>query len=169
MEAQCKVADGNPLLVLEQFKVTTELDDKAGGIDLKVVVTNVPQLNLLGRQAMVELGLTDLTRHLMRNMEGPKKLSVGQLITESTLRSLQKACKQCCQEFPNLFKPELGCLKGFEFELKFKPEARPIFCKPRPFPLAILEDLNDTYKDGIRKGMWKPTGFNAYSTPVVPV
>ena len=169
VEAEYKVADGNPLQVLGQFEVTAELDGKAGGIDLKVVVTNVPQLNLLGRQAMVELGLTDLTGHFMRNMEGPKKLSVGQLTTESTVGSLQKACKQCCQEFPDLFKPELGCLKNFELEVKFKPEAKPIFCRPRPVPLAILEDLNDAYEDGIRKGVWKPTDFNAYGTPVVPV
>ena len=165
VEAQYKVADGNPLQVLGQFEVTAELDGKAGGIDLKVVVTNVPQLNLLGRQAMVELGLIDLTEHFMRHMEGPKKLSVGQLTTESTVGSLQKACKQCCQEFP-----ELGYSKDFELDIKFKLEARPIFCKPRLFPLAFLDDLiNETYEDKIRKGVWKATDFNAYGTPMVSV
>ena len=68
-----------------------------------------------------------------------------------------------------MFKQELGCLKKFELEVKFKPEARPIFCKPRPVPLAILEDLNDAYEDEIRKGVWKPTDFNVYGTPMVPV
>ena len=38
-------------------------------------------------------------------------------------------------------------------EVKFKPEAIPIFCKPRPVPLVILEDLNDAYDDEIRKGV----------------
>ena len=66
-------------------------------------------------------------------------------------------------------KPELGCLKDFELEIKFKPEARPIFGQPIPVPLVILEDLNDTYEGGIRKGVWKPTDFNAYGTLVVPV
>ena len=78
VEAQYKVADGNPLQVLGQFKSL---------------------LDLLGRQAMVELGLTDLTGHFMRHMEGPKKLSVRQLTMESPVGSLQKACKQLCQEF----------------------------------------------------------------------
>ena len=76
--------------VLGQFKVTAELDGKVGGVNLKVVITNVPQLNLLSRQAMVELGLTDLTWLLMWHMEEPRK-----------------ACKQLCQEFPDLFKPDL--------------------------------------------------------------
>ena len=46
-EAQDKDTDGNPLQVLGQSEVTVDLDGKAGGINLKVVVTNVPQLNLL--------------------------------------------------------------------------------------------------------------------------
>ena len=129
----------------------------------------MPQLNLLGTQTMVELGLTNLTGYFMKHMEGPKKLSVGELTMETPVGSLQKAYKQCCQEFPDLFMPELGCLKGFELEVKFKPEARPNFCKPRPVPLAIQEDLNDAYKDGIRKGAWKSTDFNAYGIAVVPV
>ena len=123
-----------------------------GGVNLKVVVTNVPQLNLLSRQAMVELGLTDLTKHFMQHMESP----VG---------SLQKACKQLCQDFPDYLKPELGRLKDFELDVKFKPGASPIFCKPRPVPLAVLEDLNDAYEEGIRKGVWTTTDFNAYGTP----
>ena len=45
-----QVADGNQLQVLGQFEAIGELDGKAGGIDLKVVVTNVPQLNLLEKQ-----------------------------------------------------------------------------------------------------------------------
>ena len=64
---------------------------------------------------------------------------------------------------------ELGYLKDFELEVDFKPEAKPIFCKPRPVPLAILENLNDAYEDENWKEVWKPTGFNAYGTLVVPV
>jgi hypothetical protein len=43
------------------------------------------------------------------------------------------ACKGLCEEFPDLFKQELGCLEGFELEVKFKEDAAPIFRKPRPF------------------------------------
>ena len=57
---------------------------------------------------------------------------------------------------PDLLKPELGCLKDFELEVRFKPEARPIICKPRPVPWAILKDLNDAYEDGIRKQCGRP-------------
>ena len=68
-----------------------------------------------------------------------------------------------------MFNPELGRLKDFELEVNFKSEARAISCKEKPVPLAILEDLNDAYEEGIKKGVWNNTDFNAYGAPVTPV
>ena len=56
-----------------------------------------------------------------------------------------------------------------ELEVKFKSEAKPVFCKPRTVPFALLEDLNQAYDEGIKKGIWVPTTFNEYGTPVVPI
>ena len=53
-------------------------------------------------------------------------------------------------------------------KVAFKPNANPIFCKPRTVRYAILEDLNAAYDEGIRTGIWIPTQFNDYGTPVVP-
>ena len=58
-----------------------------------------------------------------------------------------------CQEFLNLFKPELGCLKDFKLEVAFKPEATPVFRKPRTVPYAMLDDLNAAYD----VGLWRAT------------
>ena len=49
---------------------------------------------------------------------------------------------------------------------KFKPDAKPIFCKARVVPLAIQEDLCQAYNARIAKGVWQPTQFNDYGTPV---
>ena len=62
---------------------------------------------------------------------------------------LQHACHKQCEVFPDLFKPELGCLKDFELEVKFKPDAKTVFCKPNTVPYSMLEDLTHTYEDGI--------------------
>jgi hypothetical protein len=83
--------------------------------------------------------------------------------------ALQTACIKVCDEFPDLFKLELGCLKDFERDVKFKDEASPVFCKPRVVPFAIQEDLVDAYEAGIKRGTWKRTNFNDYGTPVVPI
>eukprot|EP00106_Octopus_bimaculoides_P021251 XP_014788693.1 PREDICTED: uncharacterized protein LOC106882510 [Octopus bimaculoides] len=83
--------------------------------------------------------------------------------------SLQQDCHNMCDEFPGLFKQELGCLKNFELEVKFKSDATPVFHKARPVPFALRDDLAKGYKEGIAKGIWKPVQFNKYGTPVVPI
>ena len=74
-----------------------------------------------------------------------------------------------CKEFPEIFKDELGCLKNFQLEINFKPSTKPVFCRPRPVPIALTEELNQAYEAGIAKVIWEPTQFNQYGTPVVPV
>ena len=59
--------------------------------------------------------------------------------------------------------------KNYQLEVKFKPDVTPRFCKPRTVPFAVQEDLNQAYDAGIAKGIWEPTIFNEYGTPVVPV
>ena len=83
--------------------------------------------------------------------------------------SLDAACIQLCGEFPTLFESTLGCLKDFSLDIRFKPEAKPIFKKPRPVPFSILQDLNEAYEAGIKRGVWELTDFNSYGTPVVPI
>ena len=83
--------------------------------------------------------------------------------------ALQEACRQLCQEFPDLFKAELGCLKDFELDVKFKADAKPVFCKPQVVPFAIQEDLSIAYDAGIARGVWQSVQFNNYGTPVVSI
>ena len=52
--------------------------------------------------------------------------------------SLQRDCQKLCDEFPDLFKPELGCLNDFELEVKLKADAVPVFHKARPVPLLLF-------------------------------
>ena len=60
-------------------------------------------------QAKVDLELTDLTRYSYDTWSDTKCSH-----WDSWLDLLQRACKQLCQEFPKLSKPELGCFKDFE-------------------------------------------------------
>ena len=64
---------------------------------------------------------------------------------------------------------ELGTLKDFELEIRFKPQTQPVFHKPRPVPIAVQEDLEAALQAGITKGIWEPTQFNSYGTPVAPI
>ena len=101
----------------------------------------------------------------------PVKVHVDNIRTIRSHQHLQESCLQICKEFPDLWKPELGCLKDYSLEVKFKPDVTPPprFCKPRTVPFAVQEDLNQADDVGIAKGIWKPVTFNEYGTPVVPV
>ena len=79
---------------------------------------------------------------------------------------LLKACEQLCDEFTFLFSPGLGVLKDFKLDVKFKEDATPVFCKPRTVPIALQEDFEAAYDEGIAKGVWKPTTFCNYGTPL---
>ena len=144
-----------------RFPDTTEITK-----NIQFVVTSIPRLDLLGREAIRQLNISvDALIH--ESSSGVHTVNTGP--TPQPNIALQQACKQVCEDFPDLFKPELGCLKGVELEVQFKPDAKPKFCKPRAVPLALQEDLAKAYDAGIAKGVWEPVQFNEYGTPVVPV
>lgn len=135
-----------------------------------------------GKEHDVEFTVTDDLNLLGRVATKKMQISVDQALKAADLQPcyavfghlkkddrLQDRCRQTCKAFPNVWKQELGCLKDFELEVEFKRNAEPIFCKARPVPIAIQDDLEKAYQDGIAKGTWEPVQFNDYGTPVVPV
>ena len=165
-----QVAEGSPLPVVGQFQSTASIDGKSPDVTFPVIVTKVPNLNLLGRLAMMKLKLTNLTDHFRENLScAESTATIEHVTTTGPENSLDAACIQLCGEFPTLFESTLGCLKDFSLDIRFKPEAKPIFKKPRPVPFSILQDLNEAYEAGIKRGVWELTDFNSYGTPVVPI
>lgn len=159
-------ATGDPLPVEGTFQVKAQLPHQPDSLqNLQFTVVRSPKLNLLGRDAIRKLKI-DVTA-LMNNCKPETVKQVFNSLQPD--KQLQQACIQVCEELPDIFKPELGCLKDFELEVKFKDDAKPIFCKPRIVPFAIQEDLVHAYEAGIKRGVWKRANFNAYGTPVVPI
>jgi len=152
-------ASKHSLPVLGTFKGQTK-DPKTGKeCYINYVVTKIPNLNLLGRNAIQTLGISVDSALGLKSIESPDHAYV----------SLRKDCHDLCNKFPDLFKEELGCLKDFELDVKFKSDAKPVFHKARPVPFALRDDLAKGYEEGIAKGVWKPVQFNEYGTPVVPI
>ena len=130
---QYQVAEGSPLPVVGQFQSTASIDRKSPDVTFPVIVTKVPNLNLLGRLAMMNLKLTNLTDHFRENLScAESTATIEHVTTTGPENSLDAACIQLCGEFPTLFESTLGCLKDFSLDIRFKPEAKPIFKKPKP-------------------------------------
>jgi len=120
---------------------------------IQFVVTEVPHLNLLGSDAIRHLRILVYPLIYATAVDAPQ-LGVHRVFDKlQPDLSLQKACRELCEDFPDLFKRELVCLKDFALEIKFKPNAKPVFRKPRQVPFAMLDDLNQAYDRGITKNI----------------
>ena len=162
-------ATGDGVPVLGTFSAKACLDDSIQVKHIMLNVSPLAHLNLLGRTAIHDLGI-DVCALLREPGKDTYSDDVHSILKVGKFEpTLLKACQQLCAGFPDLFKSELGCLKDYELEIAFKPGAKPVFCKPRTVPYAILGDLNMAYDAGIRKGVWKSVQFNDYGTPVVPI
>ena len=64
VSVQYQVAEGSPLPVVGRFQSAASVDGGSPDVTFPVIVTKVPNLNLLGRLAMMKLKLTNLTDHL---------------------------------------------------------------------------------------------------------
>ena len=169
VSARYESASKHAVPVFGKFVTKAKSLDSGEECSIPFIVSSVPSLNLLGRDAIAALKIS-LDRIVSAIQESAESDSAVYTVNQCQPdKSLQKACQELCDEFPDLFKPELGCLKDFELEIQFKPDVKPVFCKPRPVPFAVQEDLARAYDAGIAMGIWKPVQFNAYGTPVVPV
>uniref|UniRef100_A0A0L8GH78 CCHC-type domain-containing protein n=1 Tax=Octopus bimaculoides TaxID=37653 RepID=A0A0L8GH78_OCTBM len=103
------------------------------------ILTKISDLNLLGRNTIHTLGISVDTALGLKSIDSQAKREGAEVIYPKTSSepyvSLQQDCHNMCDEFPDLFKQELGCLKNFELEVKFKSDATPVFHKARPVPL----------------------------------
>nr|KAG5714223.1 hypothetical protein BaRGS_018440 [Batillaria attramentaria] len=166
-------ASKHDLPVLGTFMGQTKDPVTGKQSSIPYIVTKIPDLNLLGRNAIQALGISVDNALGLKSIESQVKSEGAKeshpKTSSTTYASLQKDCHTLCDKFPDLFKEELGCLKDFELEIKFKSDAKPVFHKARPVPFALRDDLTKGYEEGIAKGVWKPVQFNDYGTPVVPI
>nr|KAG5691288.1 hypothetical protein BaRGS_017254 [Batillaria attramentaria] len=166
-------ASKHDLPVLGTFKGQTKDPVTGKQSSIPYIDTKIPDLNLLGRNAIQALGISVDNALGLKSIESQVKSEGAKeshpKTSSTAYASLQQDCHTLCDKFPDLFKEELGCLKDFELEIKFKSDAKPVFHKARPVPFALRDDLTKGYEEGIAKGVWKPVQFNDYGTPVVPI
>ena len=71
--------------------------------------------------------------------------------------------------YPDVFKDELGTLKGFITKLNVGKDVNPIFCKARPVPLALQEKVDAELARLEKLGIIESVQYSNWAAPVVPV
>lgn len=82
---------------------------------------------------------------------------------------VDKLSEYLLSKFPNVFKNELGKFKAGEIKLYLKPDARPIFCKPRSLPFALKDKVEKELDKLVSMGVLTSVEFSDWATPIVPV
>jgi len=143
--------DGTPLSVRGEITLTVQKAD-LNLLGRFVVVDNVRnQLPLLGRDWLQRVRL-DWTR----------LFSGIQSINAVNVESIR-------EEFPEVFKEELGMLKGLEAEIELQPGVSPKFCKPRPIPFSLCTQVEQTLQQQVADGELLPVDQSDWATPIVVV
>lgn len=77
--------------------------------------------------------------------------------------------QEILMNFEDIFRDELGCYKFEKINIGLKELCSPVFCKPRPVPLAFQEKFKVQLNGMVVSGMLKKIEFSQWGTPLVPV
>lgn len=115
----------------------------------KLYVINGGVCNILGRDFMENFNL--------------KFKLVNQINSHST------EVNELVNKYPEVFSDKLGLFKFAKISLNVDPNAKPVFCRPRPIPLAYRKLLDEQLDNMIAEGILTPTQTSEWSTPLVPI
>ncbi|XP_034561964.1 uncharacterized protein K02A2.6 [Notolabrus celidotus] len=68
-----------------------------------------------------------------------------------------------------VFRDELGSMKGITVKLHIKTDSKPVFLKPRPVPYAIRPKVEADLDALVKNGVLEPVKTSEWATPIVPV
>ena len=98
-----------------------------------------------------------------RNWLGELQLDWGHI------KKVVAPLEQLLQEYEEVFRPELGTLRGIQAKLEVKPDARPRFHKPRSVPYAIKGAIERDLERLEKIGVLEKVKYSDWAAPIVPV
>lgn len=143
---------GNSIEVIGEFD--TIVNYKGQERLIKFVVTNTVSPPLLGRNFLREFNF--------------KLIQTRQQINaiDDSLISKEESLKK---EFSEVFNGKLGKYNLGTVKLECVSEAKTVFCKPRPIPLAWKKTIENQLKDLVEKDVLEPIDNSDWGTPLVPI
>ena len=144
--------DGTTLPTKGKIEVVVTTDHDQQSITGKFVIVDIPndQLPLLGRDWLLKL-----------------RLDWPALLGHHSVHKVDEMSLK--KEFCDVFKRELGLLQGVEAVIELKEGTKPRFCKNRPIPFALREQVEQTIQKQILEGELEPIDQSDWAAPIVVV
>lgn len=87
----------------------------------------------------------------------------------STINLCKDESQEITSNYPLLFSDNLGCCKDVTIHLKLKDGSKPIFCRARPLPFALRDNVERELNRLVELGILVPVQYSEYASPIVPV
>ena len=136
-----------------EVKVNTEYKNQSLCIPV-IVMKNRP--NLSGR---------DILKILQSNWFELFNIYVSEISAVYENESLKKILS----DYKEIFKPELGTLKGVEITLYVDRDAKPHFCRARPAPYALKDRIEKELERLVSEDIYDAIPPSKWTAPIVPV
>ena len=94
---------------------------------------------------------------------------LGYQITQINAIEADKDLQRILEKYKQLFDGKIGCYKYGKIEIKTKDNVQPIFCRPRPVPLAFKKEVTRQLEEFEKRGIIVPVDDNSWGTPLVPI
>lgn len=146
---------GNPIQVRGQFNVRVTYKSHTQPFPLTVVAGSGP--SLMGRNWLTEIRLDwkeIFSVHVSENSISPQ---------------VNQQLHTTIQSHSDLFKDELGTIKGISARLELKQGASPTFFKARTVPYALQQAVEEEYNRLERDGIISKVEHSERATPMVHV
>jgi hypothetical protein len=141
--------NGHKISPLGYFSIEVKYNALNKNINIFVLKGEGP--GLLGRDFMTAFNLV-LTTKLNK-------------ISETNDQDVNKLLEQ----YPDLWRDELGSFNKFKVKLQLKENANPKFFKPRSVPFALKDKVEEELNRLVGLGVLVPVNHSQYATPIVPV
>lgn len=143
-DTMLKTYTGEPIKVLGTFNAKVKYENQQHNLPLLVVDGDGP--SLFGRNWLSSITLNwKSIRHLSTGLDG------------------------LLQKYKDIFKDELGTLKGVYAKLVIKPDATPKFFKPHSVPYALKEAIERDLQQLQKLGVIEKVNHSDWAAPIVPV
>ena len=139
---------GEQLEVQGYLTVDVTYGDQRQTLPLLVVTGSGP--SLLGRDWLQEIQLDWRAIHHVQ-------------------RAPPTGLQKILDQHTDVFKDELGCVKGVQASITIESQAQPRFCKPRRVPFALRAKVEQELSRLEQAGVIDQVQFSPWAAPIVPV
>lgn len=157
---QCRLTlkfyDGSKTTPLGYIEVPVKYNKTNKVLDLYVIKGGTT--TLLGRQWLTELGI-QVPEFQCNNVNNCK----------DSLSESKNDIVSLIDRYAELFDGALGRYRGGQATLHVRPDAIPVYCRPRPLPYSLKERVDAEIDAMLKNGTIEPVDTSEWATPLVIV